>query len=106
MTTNSFIKSNSIGFNNSIKNDFSIFPKEFVNRIDEIITFNDASIGDIKIIINKKIEEYNIKYNKNIVLSKEEIENIINKSDYINFGYRKINRLIKKELDNKIMETI
>ena len=106
MTTNSFIKSNSIGFNNSIKNDFSIFPKEFVNRIDEIITFNDASIGDIKIIINKKIEEYNIKYNKNIVLYKEEIENIINKSDYINFGYRKINRLIKKELDNKIIETI
>ncbi len=104
MTTNSFVKSNSIGFNNNIKNDFNIFPKEFINRIDEIITFNNATLESVKQIINDKEKEYNDKYN--ISLTIKEKEDIINKSEYVTFGYRKLNILIKKAFENKIIETI
>ena len=105
MTTNAFVKEKCIGFNNR-KKDTNIFPKEFINRIDEIIYFNDANIESVKIIITKLLEEYNTKYNKKLSLSNKEKEIIIDKSDYIEYGYRKLSRLIKKELDNKLIKTI
>jgi ATP-dependent Clp protease ATP-binding subunit ClpA len=105
MTTNAFVKSNTIGFNNS-KKESNIFPKEFINRIDEIITFNDANIDSVRILIDNIVTDYNKKYNKKILLSEDEKNNIINKSDYKNYGYRKLSRLIKKALDNKLLETI
>lgn len=105
MTTNAFVKSNTIGFNNS-KKESNIFPKEFINRIDEIITFNDANIDSVRILIDNIVTDYNKKYNKKLLLSEDEKNNIINKSDYKNYGYRKLSRLIKKALDNKLLETI
>ena len=105
MTTNAFVKGNSIGFNN-VKKDLNCFPKEFINRIDEIIEFNDASLESLNIVIENIIKEYNNKYNKKLYLSNKEIENIINKSEYLTYGYRKISRLVKKELDSKVIETI
>ena len=105
MTTNAFVKENSIGFNNN-KKDSNVFPKEFINRIDEIIEFNDANLESVKIIIEKIVNDYNKKYNRELLLSEEEKIIVINKSEYINFGYRKLSRLIKKTLDNKIIKTI
>lgn len=105
MTTNAFVKSNTIGFNNS-KKESNIFPKEFINRIDETITFNDANIDSVRILIDNIVTDYNKKYNKKLLLSEDEKNNIINKSDYKNYGYRKLSRLIKKALDNKLLETI
>ena len=105
MTTNAFVMKNSIGFNNSKKHTNS-FPKEFINRIDEIIDFNNANIESVKKLIDKLLKEYNIKYNKELSLSKSDKNNIINNSDYNNFGYRKLKKLIKKELDCKLIETI
>ena len=105
MTTNAFVKENSIGFNNN-KKDSNVFPKEFINRIDEIIEFNDANLESVKIIIEKIVNDYNKKYNRELLLSEEEKKIVINKSEYINFGYRKLSRLIKKTLDNKIIKTI
>ena len=105
MTTNAFIKSESIGFTHKRKST-NIFPKEFINRIDEIIEFNDASLDLAKELIDKIIDDYNNKYNKKIVLSNEEIKSIIDESDYMNYGYRKLNKLIIKKLDSKVIETI
>ena len=77
MTTNSFVKSNSIGFNNNIKNDFNIFPKEFINRIDEIITFNNATLESVRQIIKDKEKEYNDKFDK------IKLEYQVNKKKYL-----------------------
>lgn len=105
MTTNAFVKENAIGFNNK-KKDSNIFPKEFINRIDEIVEFNDVSLKSIDLIMNNIVKEYNLKYNKDLVLTQKERKFIVDKSDYINFGYRRLSRLIKKELDNKVLKTI
>ena len=105
MTTNAFVKEESIGFNNK-KKETNSFPKEFINRIDEIVVFNDADLDSVKVIINNKINNYNLKYKKSLTLSTEEIDAIINNSDYNNFGYRKLDRLLKKVLDCKVLETI
>ena len=106
MTTNAFIKTNVIGFNNKKKNNFNDLPKEFINRIDEIINFNDATLETIKLFIDNYVKNYNLKHNTNIVLYNEEIELLIKESDYINFGYRKLRKNIKKIFDNKFLETI
>lgn len=105
MTTNAFVKEKSIGFNNN-KKDSNIFPKEFINRIDEIVNFNNANLDSVKLLINNLTNEYNKKYNKRIELSKDEIEVIINNSDYSNYGYRKLSKLIKEKLDCKLIETM
>ena len=105
MTTNAFVKENSIGFNNK-KKDSNNFSKEFINRIDEIIEFNNASKESLNVVIKNIINEYNTKHNKKLSLSDKEKEDIISKSDYISYGYRKINKLIIKKLDNKLIETI
>jgi len=106
MTTNAFIKRKSVGFINNKKNNFDYFPKEFVNRIDEIITFNDMDEKSIKKLINTELYKYNSKNNINIFFDKEEIENIISSSEYNIFGLRKIKRLINKLIDNKIVSKI
>ena len=106
MTTNAFIKRKSVGFINNKKNNFDYFPKEFVNRIDEIITFNDMNEKSIKKLINNELYKYNSKNNINISFDKEEIENIISNSEYNIFGLRKIKRLINKLIDNKIVSKI
>ncbi len=106
MTTNAIMNKKSIGFDNKTRNDFSAFPKEFINRIDELITFNDATLESVKLVIDKVVNDYNNKYNKRIVLSNEEENEIISKSDFNIFGYRKLGRLIKKKLYNILVETI
>ena len=84
MTTNSLVKKEGIGFNNTIKNNFDSFSKEFINRIDEVVVFNDID----KYSVLKLLSRYN--------LSDEEVKNILNKSEYKIFGFRKLNRLLKK----------
>ena len=84
MTTNSLVKKEGIGFNNKIKNNFDSFSKEFINRIDEVVVFNDID----KYSVLKLLSRYN--------LSDEEVKDILNKSEYKIFGFRKLNRLLKK----------
>lgn len=84
MTTNSLVKKEGIGFNNTIKNNFDSFSKEFINRIDEVVVFNNID----KSSVLKLLSRYN--------LSDEEVNDLLNKSEYKTFGFRKLNRLLKK----------
>ena len=105
MTTNAIISKSSLGFINNTKSDYtSVFPKEFLNRIDEIIQFNKLSYDDISLIIEKEINKFNVRNNTNFALDKSELEDIIMKSNYEVYGARKLYRLIKKNLDNKLVE--
>ena len=106
MTTNAYVKKDSLGFNNKNSNSFDYFPKEFINRIDEIVEFNILNEIDINRIIYNEIEKYNKKTNSNIKLSLEEIERIKEKSNISTFGARKLYRVVKKELDNRLVNLI
>ena len=106
MTTNAVISKNSLGFNNKTKNIFNEFPKEFINRIDEVIEFNDLKENDINMIIYSEVNKYNKRNKTNIILTLDEINDIKQKSNYEVFGARKLSRIIKKELDNKLILSI
>lgn len=86
MTTN--IENNTIGFNqkesiiSSLKDKFHT---SFINRIDEIITFNNLDEESLNKIIKAKSK-----------LPKATIDKIIEESNYKEFGARQIDKLIKK----------
>ena len=85
------------------------FRPEFINRIDDIIIFNSLSEYDInKIVVimikdlKNRLENLGIKLEVN-----EEVIKFIGKSGFsLEYGARPINRLIQKELEDKISEKI
>jgi ATP-dependent Clp protease ATP-binding subunit ClpB len=83
----------------------STFRPEFLNRIDEIITFNKltkenlTSIVDIQIgYLQKRLEEKNIL----IKFTKEAKEYLAEKGYDETYGARPLKRLIQKEVENPI----
>ena len=111
MTTNIGNNSNNIGFNqnnnkinNELKETFSI---PFLNRIDEIIKFNNLKKEDIQKIIKIKINNLKNKFKEaNITLTKNIIDEITEESNYQEFGARKIDKIIKNHLENIIIDNI
>lgn len=112
MTTNIGYENNCVGFNiehenqilSSLKSEFKL---AFINRIDGIIDFyrlNEENI--IKIIKNELLKLKN-KYSKyKINISNNVIKEIINLSNYEEFGARKINKIIVSNIENIIIDTI
>ena len=113
MTSNVGYEVNSVGFNNnnskslsSLKNTFNT---SFINRIDDVITFNKLTKEDIKKIIKLKLDKLKNKYQeKEIILnfSNTLIENIMNKSNYQEFGARKIDKIINGNIEDEIIDKI
>jgi ATP-dependent Clp protease ATP-binding subunit ClpA len=112
MTSNIGFNKNNIGFNNcnnvniDLKEYFSI---PFINRIDNIIKFNYLTYEDIKKIIKIKLNKLKNKYSKKDItlkINNSVIEEIINMSNYKEFGARKIDKIIKTELENLIINEI
>ena len=106
MTTNAVITGNSVGFNTKQKANYDFFSKEFLNRIDEIIEFKKLNENDINRIIYIELNKYNKRHRCNLLLDIEDINKIKEKSSVDVFGVRKLNRNIRKELDNKLIEKI
>ena len=107
MTSNVGYLKNSIGFTNnntSIKEEFSI---PFLNRIDNIVSFNTLNKENIMNIINIKIDKLKDKYKDNIIkINKNAKNEIIEESNYIEFGARKIDKVIKNKIENIIIDKI
>ena len=111
MTTNLGKNKNSIGFNTNekeinqeLKDNFNV---AFLNRIDDIITFNSLNKQNITIIINQKIDALKNKFKEaNITISDSVLEEIINESNYIDFGARKIDKIIKNHIENIIIDNL
>ena len=110
MTSNAGFENNCIGFNKSEDNITSLknrFSTSFINRIDGIMMFNRLNEDDIKKIINIKLDTINKKYSSiNINYSDDLIMDIINKSDYYNFGARRLDKIISRGIENNIIEAI
>ena len=112
MTTNIGYESNSVGFNiehenqilSSLKSEFKL---AFINRIDGIIDFNKLNEENIKKIIKNELLKLKNKYSKyKINISNNVIKEIINLSNYNEFGARKINKIIVSNIENIIIDTI
>ncbi|MBQ2872641.1 MAG: ATP-dependent Clp protease ATP-binding subunit [Bacilli bacterium] len=110
LTTNKGTESKDIGFvqnNKNIKELKETFNIALLNRIDNIISFNNLNKQDIKKIINKlliklkkKYQEYKINISKNI------INELTEESEYNIYGARKIEKIIKNKLENIIIDEI
>ncbi len=114
MTSNITSNVNQIGFNldnnldikNKLKEVLSI---EFLNRIDNIIHFNDLNEEVIRKIIHeelnkikKKFKEQNIK----VQIQDTVIDEILKESNYKDMGARGVKKIIEDKIDNLIIDNI
>lgn len=112
MTSNIGFFEEEIGFNksksktNKLKENFSL---PFINRIDNIITFNYLEKKDIMKIIDNNIDKLKQKYSKKDIKLKIDSnikERICEISNYKEFGARKIKKIIKDKLESVIIDDI
>ena len=111
-TSNVGFENKNIGFmnkskiNSKLKENFSL---PFINRIDSILTFDYLSLENIKKIVLQKIKTLKNKYKTKDIdlnINKNVYEEIIDLSDYKEMGARKIDKIIKKEIENIIINEI
>ena len=111
MTSNVGSERKGIGFNinnatinNNLKEVFNI---ALINRIDNIIRFNNLTEQDIKKITKKEINNLKQKYqDTKVIINSNIIDEITSESNYQEFGARKIQKIIKDKLENLIIDNI
>jgi len=112
MTSNVGFNEINVGFNKNIDNLSKLkeyFSLPFINRIDDIIYFNNLDENNIKLLINKKLKSLKSKYKKKniaVKISDKVINELVNLSNYEEFGARKLDKLIKDKVENKIIDEI
>jgi len=112
MTSNIGFNNNSIGFNNKnkVNNELKeVFSIPLINRIDNILTFDYLTYNNIKDIVNNQIKKLKNKYKKKDIIVKinnSVIEEIIEESNYKEFGARKIDKIIKNKIETIIINNI
>ena len=110
MTTNKGTETKEIGFipnNKNIRELKETFNIALLNRIDNIVTFNNLNKQDITKIINIHLNNLKNKYHQyQINISKNIINELIEESEYHIYGARKIEKIIKNKLENIIIDEI
>ena len=114
MTSNLGCNSNSMGFNdakesmiNNILNEY--FGVEFVNRIDDIVLFNNLDFETVKIIVKDKLTKLKNYYNSRDIklsFSPKLVEKISNEVNYDTYGARRIDKVIDKNINNYVINEI
>ncbi|MFA5409987.1 MAG: ATP-dependent Clp protease ATP-binding subunit, partial [Bacilli bacterium] len=112
MTTNVGFNQNMVGFNN--QDDDKIIAKlkrhlspEFVNRIYKVIIFNQLNKKNITKIIANSISLLKQRFNSvKIVIDKNVIEEIVDLSNYKDFGARKIDKIIEDKIEGIVIDGI
>ena len=103
MTSNVGFETNTIGFNNESNNSLNdVFSKSFLNRIDSIITFNSLDENIVKEIIVDNIKLLEQKYNV-IIDYDDVIDDLVNKTNYLEFGARHVKDVIRKNVLNVLI---
>ena len=114
MTSNIGFNDKNIGFSNDkskiieekLKEHFSI---PFINRIDNVILFNNLEEDSIIKIIDKKIKRLKQKYKQKgitVTLDKSVTKKLALDCKYKDFGARKIDKLIKNNIENEIISQV
>ena len=86
-----------------------VFRPEFLNRIDEIITFHSLTMEDIKQIASIQIEKLNQRLktrNLKISLDDKTMEYLARKGYDPSFGARPLKRVIQQEIENPLSMAI
>lgn len=110
MTSNLGCDSKSIGFIDNKKqvildNINSFLDIEFINRVDEVVMFDSISSKAIEKIIKFKLKKYVSKFNDEKLLSTDFVEKIKSLCDYKKFGARRVDKVIEKEIKNRVLIT-
>lgn len=111
MTSNSGFNEINVGFNNEnnlsskLNDSFSI---PFMNRVDKVIMFNYLKKEDIDNIINDKLKDLKHKYKDKITIniSDSVLDEIREKANYKLYGARKISKIIKDDIENKVIDAL
>lgn len=113
MTSNIGYEKNKVGFtetnnDNIISNLKNEFSTSFINRIDDIIIFNNLTEEDITKIIKNKINTIKTKYKDKIKvsISNNIIKELTTSCDYQIFGARRIDKIIANKIENIIIDAI
>ena len=112
MTSNVGFEEIKVGFNQNKEDEVisslkTVFPPSFINRIDNIITFNNLNKDNLIDIINNRIDYIKNKYNNiTINIDNNVLEEVINKCNYHEFGARKVNKVLSNIVENKVVDAI
>ena len=83
------------------------FDVSFINRIDNIIEFNYLNEENIKNLINEKLNKLKYKYkDAKIKINNNVIDEIIKLSNYNEYGARKLDKIIKNNIENIIIDEL
>lgn len=110
MTSNVGFEKNGIGFsrnNDCVPSLKERFSTAFINRLDSVMVFNRLNRENIVKIIENRLATISEKYsNVNITYADNIVDLICEKSDFYNFGARKIDKIISREIENNILEAV
>ena len=85
------------------------FRPEFINRLDEIVIFNQLTKDDMQRIVENELVKVNERMNEKgheLVITQPVIEWLIQKSFHEDFGARPLKRGIEKQLEDPLSEKI
>lgn len=87
-----------------------IFTPEFLNRFDGVIAFNPLNNTDVGVIAEKMLHNiiaqiYSL-YKVNVTVSQDTLNNIVKNHYNPSFGARDIERILRKEVEDKIAQLI
>ena len=110
MTSNVGYLSNGVGFCNSFDNGVisnleDVFGVSLINRIDDVVLFNRLERENIIEIINNKFDELSSKYS-DVSWIYDCINELVVKCDYEKFGARRIDKIIMKDIESKIIDKL
>lgn len=109
MTSNLGFEEIKLGFNqekSNIKNNLKQkFPPSLINRIDNIITFNHLTEKNIQTIVKIKLKQLEQKY-QNFKYNHTLIHEIVESSEYQEYGARRIDKIIDTKLESLIIDKI
>lgn len=112
MTSNVGFEKSKIGFNKKSEYDVICdlkgnFNTAFINRIDNVIVFDRLGESSIKEIISRKFISLKGKYNDIVIdISSNVIDEVANKCEFYEFGARRIDKIISKDIENIIIDSV
>lgn len=109
MTTNAGSGRLSVGFHQNIEQSIQPLKKEFkielLNRIQNIVLFQPFSIDTIQSIVVKKLEDLKCAFHSiELEYDSKIVDEIIELSNYSEFGARKIEKLIEEKIETYLID--
>lgn len=98
---------NKISNSNILSSLKNVFSTAFINRIDNVIIFDRLEDCSIRNIISRKLDNIKNKYNDIIInINDSVINEIVDKCEYYEFGARRIDKIISKDIENVIIDGV